>query len=145
MRHVRALSLSFSYKNAFVHKPRLSRSKCSPSYEYGIVETEICTYIYVCAATRRWHSRAWKYESFSTAQTHTGRCAVIVFTVFWAYFEYRFSVSRHASTVSQFICKIISRGNTCSKGMDGHKKLHYHIVTRKFVCKNVRTRYRAYR
>lgn len=107
----------------------------------GIVETEICTY----AQQHDDDIRVPGNMKVFLLLRHTQAGAVIVFTVFWAYFEYRFPVSRHASTVSQFICKIISRGNTCSKGMDGHKKLHYHIVTRKFVCKSARTRYRAYR
>lgn len=48
----------------------------------GIVGSEICTY-----TTARRHSRAWKYESFSTALRHTQATAVIVFTVFASFWD----------------------------------------------------------
>lgn len=130
-------------KKAFVHRLRLSRCPCERA-----LRTRHCTgglkFVHV-----RQHEDIrvpGNMESFSTELRHTR--AVIVFTVFASFWTRTLNtgfpfLDIRAPTVSQFICKIISRGNTCSKGMDDRKKLHYHIVTRKFVCKSVPARYRA--
>lgn len=67
------------YKNTFAHRSRLSRSKCA-------LRTILSDLKFARMTTRR-HSRAWKYESFSTALRHTQATAVIVFTVFASFWD----------------------------------------------------------